>query len=56
MIGGSTGWSGAWVGAFVFAALDNYTRGLDIVGQRFNTVVGAIFRHRPRVAWDSATG
>jgi branched-chain amino acid transport system permease protein len=31
------------VGAFVFAALDNWTRGLDIVGQRFNTVVGAIF-------------
>jgi branched-chain amino acid transport system permease protein len=43
VIGGLFRLEGAWVGAFVFAALDNWTRGLDIVGQRFNTVVGAIF-------------
>ena len=43
VIGGLYRLEGAWVGAFVFAALDNWTRGLDIVGQRFNTVVGAIF-------------
>jgi branched-chain amino acid transport system permease protein len=43
VIGGLFRLEGAWVGAFVFAALDNWTRGLDVVGQRFNTVVGAIF-------------
>jgi branched-chain amino acid transport system permease protein len=43
VIGGLYRLEGAWVGALVFAALDNWTRGLDIVGQRFNTVVGAIF-------------
>jgi branched-chain amino acid transport system permease protein len=43
VIGGLYRLEGAWVGAFVFAALDNWTRGLDIVGQRFNTVIGAIF-------------
>jgi branched-chain amino acid transport system permease protein len=43
VIGGLYRLEGAWVGAFAFAALDNWTRGLDIVGQRFNTVIGAIF-------------
>jgi branched-chain amino acid transport system permease protein len=43
VIGGLYRLEGAWVGAFVFVALDNWTRGLDIVGQRFNTVVGVIF-------------
>jgi branched-chain amino acid transport system permease protein len=43
VIGGLYRLEGAWVGAFVFAALDNWTRGLEIVGQRFNTVIGAIF-------------
>jgi len=43
VIGGLYRLEGAWVGALVFAALDNWTRGLDIVGQRFNTVVGVIF-------------
>ena len=43
VIGGLYRLEGAWVGAFVFAALDNWTRGLDLVGQRFNTVIGAIF-------------
>ena len=43
VIGGLYRLEGAWVGAFAFAALDNWTRGLDIIGQRFNTVVGVIF-------------
>jgi branched-chain amino acid transport system permease protein len=43
VIGGLYRLEGAWIGAFVFAALDNWTRGLELVGQRFNTVIGAIF-------------
>ena len=43
VIGGLFRLEGAWVGAFAFAALDNWTRGLDVVGQRFNTVIGVIF-------------
>jgi branched-chain amino acid transport system permease protein len=43
VIGGLYRLEGAWIGAFVFVALDNWTRGLDIVGQRFNTVIGVIF-------------
>jgi branched-chain amino acid transport system permease protein len=43
VIGGLYRLEGAWVGAIVFVALDNFTRGIDLVGQRFNTVVGAIF-------------
>ena len=31
------------MGAIVFAVLDNWTRGLDVVGGRFNTVIGVIF-------------
>jgi branched-chain amino acid transport system permease protein len=43
VIGGLYRLEGAWIGALVFVALDNWTRGLDIVGQRFNTVIGAVF-------------
>jgi branched-chain amino acid transport system permease protein len=43
VIGGLYRLEGAWVGALVFVALDNWTRGIDIIGQRFNTVIGAIF-------------
>jgi branched-chain amino acid transport system permease protein len=43
VIGGLFRLEGAWVGALVFAILDNWTRGLDVVGERFNTVIGAIF-------------
>jgi branched-chain amino acid transport system permease protein len=43
VIGGLYRLEGAWIGALVFAALDNWTRGLDFVGERFNTVIGAIF-------------
>ncbi len=43
VIGGLYRLEGAWVGAIVFVALDNWTRGIDLIGQRFNTVVGAVF-------------
>jgi branched-chain amino acid transport system permease protein len=43
VIGGLYRLEGAWVGAIVFAVLDNWTRGLELVGQRFNTVIGVIF-------------
>ncbi len=43
VIGGLYRLEGAWLGAIVFVALDNWTRGVDLVGQRFNTVVGVIF-------------
>lgn len=43
VIGGLYRLEGAWVGAIVFAVLDNWTRGLDVVGGRFNTVIGVIF-------------
>jgi branched-chain amino acid transport system permease protein len=43
VIGGLYRLEGAWVGAIVFAVLDNWTRGIDIIGGRFNTVIGVIF-------------
>jgi branched-chain amino acid transport system permease protein len=43
VIGGLFRLEGAWVGALVFAVLDNWTRGFDLIGDRFNTVIGAIF-------------
>ena len=43
VIGGLFRLEGAWIGAFFFVALDNWTRGVDIVGSRFNTVIGVIF-------------
>ncbi|MGH3005214.1 MAG: branched-chain amino acid ABC transporter permease [Gaiellaceae bacterium] len=43
VIGGLYRLEGAWVGAIVFTVLDNWTRGLDVVGGRFNTVIGVIF-------------
>jgi branched-chain amino acid transport system permease protein len=43
VIGGLYRLEGAWVGAFAFAALDNWIRGVEAIGGRFNTVVGAIF-------------
>ena len=51
VIGGLYRLEGAWIGALVFVALDNWTRGVDIIGQRFNTVIGAdLPRHRPPLA------
>jgi branched-chain amino acid transport system permease protein len=43
VIGGLYRLEGAWVGAGVVAVLDNWLRGIDLVGSRFNTVIGAIF-------------
>jgi branched-chain amino acid transport system permease protein len=43
VIGGMFRLEGAWVGAIGFAALDNWIRGVDVIGARFNTVVGLIF-------------
>ena len=33
---------GAWIERS-FRRPDNWTRGVDLVGQRFNTVIGAVF-------------
>jgi len=43
VIGGLFRLEGAWVGAILFAVLDNEIRGVDLIGDRFNTVVGVIF-------------
>ncbi len=43
VIGGLYRLEGAWVGALGFAALDNWIRGVEAIGSRFNTVVGLIF-------------
>jgi branched-chain amino acid transport system permease protein len=43
VIGGLFRLEGAWIGALVFTVLDNWTRGIDLIGQRFNTVIGVIF-------------
>jgi branched-chain amino acid transport system permease protein len=43
VIGGLFRLEGAWVGALLFAVLDNEIRGVDVIGDRFNTVVGVIF-------------
>jgi branched-chain amino acid transport system permease protein len=43
VIGGLFRIEGAWVGAILFAILDNEVRGVALIGDRFNTVVGAIF-------------
>ena len=43
VIGGLFRLEGAWVGAFVFAYLDNEMRGVALIGDRFNTVIGVIF-------------
>ena len=43
VIGGLFRLEGAWVGALVFAVLDNEMRGVELIGDRFNTVIGVIF-------------
>ena len=43
VVGGLYRLEGAYVGAIGYAALDNWIRGVDVIGQRFNTVVGLIF-------------
>jgi len=43
VIGGLYRLEGAWLGAIAFVALDNWIRGLEAIGSRFNTVIGVIF-------------
>jgi branched-chain amino acid transport system permease protein len=43
VVGGLYRLEGAWIGALVFVVLDNWTRQIDFIGARFNTVIGAIF-------------
>ena len=43
VIGGLFRLPGAWLGALVFAVIDNYSREIGFVGSRFNTVIGSIF-------------
>ena len=43
VIGGLYRLEGAWLGAIVVAALDNWTRGIEMIETRFNTVIGVIF-------------
>jgi branched-chain amino acid transport system permease protein len=63
VIGGLYRLEGAWVGAIVFAVLDNWLRGVELVGERFNTIIGAIFLAIVLLSpgglmgiWESATG
>ena len=43
VVGGLFRLEGAWVGAIIFAVLDSETRGVGLIGDRFNTVIGVIF-------------
>jgi branched-chain amino acid transport system permease protein len=43
VVGGLYRLEGAWLGALVFAVLDNETRGVELIGERFNTVIGTVF-------------
>jgi branched-chain amino acid transport system permease protein len=43
VIGGLFRLEGAWLGAFVFVLIDRYSRNIDFIGERFNTVIGCIF-------------
>jgi branched-chain amino acid transport system permease protein len=63
VIGGLYRLEGAWVGAGVVAVLDNWLRGIELVGSRFNTVIGVIFLAIVLLSpgglmgiWGSATG
>jgi len=43
VIGGLYRLEGAWLGAFVFVVLNNYTQQIGFIGPRFATLIGAIF-------------
>jgi branched-chain amino acid transport system permease protein len=43
VVGGLLRLEGAWIGAIVFVILQNYTRDTDLIGDRFNTLIGLIF-------------
>jgi branched-chain amino acid transport system permease protein len=43
VIGGLYRIEGAWLGAIVFVVIDTYSRSIGFVGDRFHTLIGAIF-------------
>ena len=43
VIGGLYRLEGAWLGAFVFVVLNNYSQQIGFIGPRFDTLIGAIF-------------
>ena len=43
VVGGLYRIEGAWIGAFVYAILDNTSRQIEFIGERFNTVIGLVF-------------
>jgi branched-chain amino acid transport system permease protein len=43
VIGGLYRLEGAWLGAFVFVLINNYAPDIDLVAQRFHTLIGVIF-------------
>jgi branched-chain amino acid transport system permease protein len=43
VIGGLYRVEGAWLGAFFFVVLNNYTQQIGFIGPRFHTLIGAIF-------------
>jgi branched-chain amino acid transport system permease protein len=43
VVGGLYRLEGAWVGAFFFVVIDNYSQQIGFIGPRFETLMGAIF-------------
>jgi branched-chain amino acid transport system permease protein len=43
VIGGLYRIEGAWLGALVFVLIDNYSRNVGFIGERFHTLIGVIF-------------
>jgi branched-chain amino acid transport system permease protein len=43
VIGGLFRIEGAWLGALVFVAIDNYSRNIGFIGDRFHTLIGVVF-------------
>lgn len=43
VVGGLFRLEGAWLGAFVFTVLETYSKNWDLINERFNTVIGAVF-------------
>jgi branched-chain amino acid transport system permease protein len=43
VIGGLYRLEGAWLGALVFVMLETYLQSVSFIGDRFNTVIGAVF-------------
>ena len=51
VIGGLYRLEGAWLGALVFVLINNYAQDIDLVSERFHTLIGIdLPGHRPRVA------